>query len=125
MLGNNIKAKCKNCGCDAPADSFKLHYTIGQMVCEKCFRNPKKEEPKEEPKKPSGWDAEDDYLSKISVIRQEENQAQFSKIQGSNQVKCKCSNCSYSFKYDPFRKQPRSCPYCDGDIPKLKTMNLL
>ncbi len=128
MIGNGVKAKCKNCGCEAPVSDFKLHYEIRQMVCSKCHSNygkKKVEEKKEAPAKPAGWDAEDEYLSKVSKIRQEENQAQFSKIPGSNQVKCKCNNCRYSFKYDPFRKQPRSCPYCDGDIPKVRTLNLL
>jgi hypothetical protein len=125
----SLKAKCRNCGCDVPADSLKLHYELRQMVCEKCFKNPKKDDPspivKNEPLKPAGWDAEDDYLEKASRMKREQNQVQFSRIPGTNNVKCTCFNCKYEFRYDPFRKQPRSCPYCDSDIPKLRTFNLL
>ncbi len=126
----SVKAKCKNCGCEAPTDSFKLHYELRQMVCEKCFKNPKKEEPsvvlkKEAPEKPPGWDAEDEYLEKATRMKKEQNQVQFARIPGTNNVKCTCFNCKYEFRYDPFRKQPRSCPYCDSDIPKLREFNLL
>ena len=125
-----VKAKCNNCGSDAPADQFKLHYQFKQMVCANCFngRNNKPAEPltkKEAPPKPPGWDAEDEYLNKVSKLRKEENQAQFTKVAGTNQIKCRCANCKFSFKYDPFRKRPNACPYCNGAIPKFRTYNLL
>jgi hypothetical protein len=127
----SILAECKVCGQSCAADQFRLHFKYKQMVCPNCYngRTEKKLEKervqKETPAKPPGWDKEDEYLEKMSRLKRDENQAQFSKIPGTNQVQCKCLQCKYSFKYDPFRKSPRSCPYCDADIPKLRTFNLL
>lgn len=127
----SISAECRVCGASCPADQFKLHFKYKQMVCPNCFsgktqqRIEKEQQKKEEPMRPPGWDKEDEYLEKMAKLRKEENQAQFSKIPGTDQVKCKCLQCRYSFKYDPFKKQPTSCPYCDAEIPKLKTFNLL
>ena len=124
------QAQCKNCNNSAPAEQFKLHYKYKMVVCPSCFSGrteqliEKKKQEVEKPKLP-GWDKEDDYLEKVAHLRKEENQAQFSKIPGTNQVKCTCFSCKYSFKYDPFRKMPRTCPYCNTDIPKLRTFNLL
>lgn len=130
-----VKAVCKNCGQSAPADSFKLHHQFKMVVCPACYSGRtaelrKKEEEKEEkrelpPKKPAGWDEIDDYLERATARRREENQAQFSKIPGSELVKCRCAHCQYDFKYDPFRKLPSTCPYCDNPVPKLRTYNLL
>ncbi len=128
----SIKAQCKECNGSAPAEHFKLHHEYGKMVCPDCFSGKTKKRQEELKKKkieekirPVGWDNEDEYLDKMSRMKKEEQKAQFSKIPGTNNVQCKCLHCKYSFKYDPFRKQPRSCPYCDTDIPKLKTFNLL
>ncbi|MDP3733702.1 MAG: hypothetical protein Q8R37_00585 [Nanoarchaeota archaeon] len=117
---------CKVCNRSAPADQFKLHYKWRQVVCPRCQsgKEPVKQEVKVEPPKPAGWDQDDEYLEKASRQRKVETQAQFSKIAGSNLVKCKCFSCKYDFKYDPVRKTPYSCPYCNADIPKLKTFNL-
>ncbi len=125
-----IKAKCKNCGCDAPVDQFKLHYSLRMMVCDNCFhgKTQRQEErmkkSEEKPPRPPGWDAEDEYLERLSRLRREENQAQFSKIAGTDLVKCICPHCRYSFKYDPGKKTPKTCPYCDVEVPKLKLFNL-
>ena len=126
-----VKAKCRNCGKEANSDSFKLHYKFKMMVCPDCFSGrteqlKKRTDPlKIEKHKPKGWDAEDEYLEKVSRMRKEENQAQFSRIQGTSKVMCKCAKCTYSFKYDPFKRQPTSCPNCDIDIPKVKSYHLL
>ena len=123
----DVKATCKNCDKQSMASQFRLHYKYKMMVCPDCYAGKNDDKPikKEAPKMPPGWDAEDDYLEKIAKIRKEENQAQFSKIPGTDQVKCKCSSCKYSFKYNPFKRIPRMCPYCNVNIPKLKTFNLL
>lgn len=126
-----VKVLCKNCGQQAPADDFKLHYKYKLMVCPACYSGrteeiKKKEEKRElPPRRPAGWDEIDDYLERVSTLKKEENQAQFSKIPGTDQVQCKCSNCKYNFKYNPYKKLPRTCPYCDTEIPKLRTYNLL
>lgn len=123
-----IKVQCRVCQGYALAGDFRLHYEHKVMVCPNCFsrKTPKKEEPrKEEPPKPPGWDSEDEYLQKASQLRKEQNQAQFTKIPGTDYVKCKCFSCKYSFHYNPFKKLPRVCPYCSSEIPKLKTFNLL
>jgi len=113
-----------------PADQFKLHYEYRIMVCPPCFSGKNKvvkeaAKVKKEVPKPPGWDKEDEYLEKIASLRKEQEQAQFTRIPGTNQVNCKCLKCKYSFKYDPFKKMPSSCPYCNADIPKFKTFNLL
>ncbi len=128
----SIKAKCKVCGNSVPADQFRLHHEHRQMVCPTCFSGKTKpmsaienQPKKKEPPKPAGWDKEDEYLERMATQRRLDNQAQFSRIPGTHQVHCKCAKCKYSFKYDPFRKMPRTCPYCNTDIPKLRTFNLL
>ncbi len=117
----------------APADEFRVHYKFKQAVCARCYtgkteQDKQKEElkkKKDEPVRPPGWDEVDDYLNKAARQRQEENQVQFAKIPGTDHVKCLCIQCKYSFKYDPYRKVPQACPYCNADIPKMKTFNLL
>ena len=124
---DEVNIICKACNRSAPANQFKLHYKYKQVVCPRCQsgKEPAKKEVKVEPPKPPGWDQEDEYLEKMAHQRKEENQAQFSKVAGTNQVVCTCFSCKYEFKYDPFRKSPRTCPYCNTDIPKLRTFNLL
>jgi hypothetical protein len=125
-----IKAKCRNCDKEVPADQFKLHYKYKMMVCPDCFRGKtqlQKEKAKaeqEKPSKPAGWDMDDEYLQKVKRQRDKE-QPQFQKVPGTEHLQCTCHNCKYSFKYDPFRKRPRSCPFCNEDIPKLNTYSLL
>ncbi len=126
-----VKAKCKICNNFAPSDQFKLHFEHRVMVCPSCFSgkikpiiiNEVKKEP--EPVKPQGWDKEDDYLERVHDQRKLDNEAQFSKIAGTQHVRCKCAKCKYSFKYDPFQKKPKACPYCNADIPRMRTVNLL
>ena len=125
-----IKAKCKNCGKDTAVDQFKLHYQLKMMVCQNCFsgRTQKEKEEKEKVKnevrtKPPGWDQEDDYLEKHARTKEESRVSVFSRIPGSDLLKCTCVSCKYSFKYDPFKRVPRTCPYCDGDVPKVSNYN--
>ncbi|MBI2146457.1 hypothetical protein HYU22_03895 [Candidatus Woesearchaeota archaeon] len=127
----SIKVPCKNCGVLAPAEDFKLHHKYRLMVCPNCYTG-KTEQLKQKaaaqekaPTRPPGWDKEDEYLERLSVMRRQENQSQFSKISGTDLVKCACSNCKYAFKYDPSKKQPKTCPYCDAPVPKLRTYNLV
>ena len=133
MVSLGVKAQCRVCGQLAPADEFKLHYKYKQAVCAKCYsgrteQEKQKEElkkKKEEATRPPGWDEVDDYLSRASKQKQEEQQIQFSKIPGTEQVKCLCFNCKYSFKYDPVRKLPQACPYCNAEVPRLKSFSSL
>jgi len=123
-----IKAQCSVCKGFALADQFKLHHTYRKMVCPNCFSGKTKQQQemkKVEPQKPLGWDKDDEYLEKISRMRKQEDQAQFEKIPGTDHVKCTCPHCKYTFRYDPFRKIPKTCPYCNNDVPKLKTFTLL
>jgi len=125
-----IKAKCRNCGKEAPSEQFKLHYKYRMMVCPDCFsgkteKQQKKEQlVKKEEIKPPGWDAEDDYLTKIQQQKQKEA-PQFKRIPGTNFLQVTCKNCNYSFRYDPLRKRPANCPYCSEDIPKVNTYSML
>jgi len=125
-----VKAKCKNCNKEAPAEQFKLHYQIKMMVCPDCFRGKtqmQQEKEKallEKPAKPPGWDVEDDYLEKHQRMKEKEK-PQFRKIPGTDHIECTCRGCKFAFKYDPFRKKPRTCPFCNEDIPRLNTFSLL
>ena len=125
-----VKAKCRRCGNSVPADQFKLHYSYKMMVCGNCFNGKtqleeeKKKVEAEKPAKPPGWDQEDLYLEKFHSKKQVQ-EPMFRKIVATGQIECTCRNCSYSFKYDPFRKRPKACPYCNEEIPKLNTFSLL
>ncbi|MBI2668228.1 hypothetical protein HYX14_00120 [Candidatus Woesearchaeota archaeon] len=133
MLGKSsvVKARCKICGQEAPADSFKLHYQHKAMVCPNCYTGkPSKSAEtavKNEPilpKKPAGWDADDDYLERAHRIRKQETAARFEPVPGTSLVKYNCHNCKYQFKYDPAKKQPHGCPYCNAEVPKVSAYNL-
>ena len=127
-LQTSVKAKCKICGTLAPAEQFKLHYKYKSVVCPSCFAGKKAQEEKKpvvEIIKPAGWDKDDEYLEKAYRMRRDEERANFEKVSGSDQVKCTCTSCKYVFKYDPFRKTPKVCPYCDVAVPRLKTFNML
>ncbi len=128
----SIKAKCKHCGKDAPAEQFMLHYQLKMMVCPDCFRGKTQKEQqkqqiikKEADHKPPGWDKEDEYLDKYSRMKEKKVTIKFTRIPGTNQIKCLCNECKFEFKYDPFRKRPKNCPYCNHEIPRLNTFNLL
>lgn len=122
MPGNPVKAICKNCGKEAAADQFKLHYKLKMMVCPNCFTGKTEKQAAEQqqkavqPKKPPGWDADDEYLEKASRARQEQVVSSVTRIPGSSQVQYKCAHCKYSFKYNPDTKTPKTCPYCDKDV---------
>ena len=125
-----IKAVCRNCKREADSESFKLHYKYKMMVCPDCFsgrtEQKKQEVKKKEEVRPAGWDQEDDYLEKMAKMKgKDETVSRFTKIPGSEQVMYCCLNCKYSFRYHPLKKIPHNCPYCDIEIPKLKTFNLL
>ncbi len=129
MVSMSVKAQCRVCGQLAPAEEFKLHYKFKQAVCARCYsgrteqeklKEELKKKEKEEAPKPKGWDEVDEYLSRTVKQKQEEQQIQFSKVPGTDQIKCFCFNCKYSFKYDPVRKIPVNCPYCNSEVPRLK-----
>lgn len=128
-----VKIQCKICNGFADSDQFKLHHEFKKMVCPTCYsgKNKKEAEKKPEavltplvPPKPAGWDHEDEYLEKmIRYKKQETPPVQFQKIEGSEHIKCKCMKCKFSFKYDPIRKVPRTCPYCNMNIPQTRAFN--
>jgi hypothetical protein len=125
-----VKVICKRCGQQAEADSFKLHYEHKIMVCPDCFRgksvvDKKEKEKKIEPVKPAGWDKEDEYLELYKKQKAREQQkVNFKKIPGSDHIKCKCNNCGFVFKYNPFKKIPLCCPYCNEEVPKINWTNM-
>lgn len=126
-----VNAICRNCHKAAPSDQFRLHYKLRMMVCPNCFSGKTQTQQaketanqKAEPPKPAGWDKEDEYLQKVSRARKEQTQSQFTKIAGSQHVKCTCAQCKFTFKYDPYNKVPRTCPYCNIEVPNVKIFNL-
>ena len=125
---NVVKATCKQCGQQAPADQFKLHHQFRMMVCPNCYtgKTQKQAEQKakeaEKPKRPAGWDADDEYLDRASRQKREQMDVQVSKIPGSSYVQYKCAHCKYSFKFNPDTRTPRTCPYCDTEVPKVRLM---
>ncbi len=123
----DVKAQCRVCGGYAPSAQFKLHHTYKKMVCPNCYSGKTKqleEKKKEEPMRPPGWDAEDDYLEKASAKKKQEHQVMFTKISGTDLVQCTCAGCKYQFKYDPYKKLPYACPYCNMEVPKPKSFSL-
>ncbi len=129
-----VKSTCKVCGQQAPAEQFKLHYKYRSMVCPACYtgkteqlrqNDKKKLQEQAREQKPAGWDAEDEYLERISRMRQAEVQAQFSRIPGTVELRCICAHCRYGFRYNPVKNLPRSCPYCNVEVPRLKSHYVL
>lgn len=126
-----FKAKCKNCGNEAPPEQFKLHHQLRMMVCPTCYTG--KSKPKEsapeskpaEPPRPAGWDKEDEYLERMSRIKRQQSQSVFNKIEGTDTVKCTCPACKYSFRFNTEKGTPRVCPYCDSEVPKFKVSDLM
>ncbi|HIH10775.1 TPA: hypothetical protein HA241_01145 [Candidatus Woesearchaeota archaeon] len=126
-MDSGVTAVCRRCGGKAAADKFKLHYIYKMMVCPGCFsgKSTSKEEAakkkEQQPPRPAGWDSDDDYLEKANKSRQEEIRTDFSRIPGSDQVRCTCAHCKYVFKFDPVRQTPTTCPYCNIEVPKFKS----
>ncbi len=123
-----VKAVCRNCGHEAMADQFKLHYKFKMMVCPNCFsgktQKQKEEEQKkqeEEVKKPAAWDKEDEYIEK-AYSQKMQQQSSFKRTE-TGEVKYSCTGCKYSFRYDPIKQMPQGCPYCNKPIPKMKVFN--
>ena len=141
MNNSPVKAKCRVCGNMAPADQFRLHYEKRLMVCPSCFKGKPQPEGKSEPLrnevrhkeekaagKPLGWDEVDEYLAKMqkrSPAAVDSGLANFTRISGSELLKCRCGQCKYEFKFDPLRRVPATCPYCNGEIPKVRTIGVI
>jgi len=123
-----VKAKCKHCGREADSEMFKLHYKYRMMVCADCFtgktdRDRQKKEASADPRtggKPPGWDSEDEYLEKMSRMKQQQTVSRFQPILGTKLYQCTCIGCNYNFKFDPLKNMPQSCPYCNEPVPKFK-----
>ena len=71
-------------------------------------------------RKPADMKDLSEYLAKVAKQKSMENKSYFKKIPGSDHVKCTCQNCKFEFKYDPLKNIPRACPYCNGEIPRLR-----
>ena len=133
-MDDNLRIQCRVCKGFAPASQFKLHYKYKQVVCQNCTSGKFEQEERKkaaavaapaEQRKPAGWDKEDEYLEKMARLkRQSEPQTNIEKIPGSNLVKLGCFKCAYKFKYDPYKKMPHNCPYCNVEVPNLKLYNL-
>lgn len=132
---DDLRIQCGSCKGFAPANQFKLHYKFKKVVCPSCFSGRTEQEEKkkaaakveqaqQQPKKPAGWDKEDEYLERMARIKENDLKLKVEKIPGTTLVKFSCQKCSYPFKYDPYRKMPKACPYCNGDIPNLKAFAL-
>jgi Zn finger protein HypA/HybF involved in hydrogenase expression len=131
---DDLRIQCGSCKGFAPASQFKLHYKFKKVVCPSCFSGRTETEEKkkaaaaaqapEQPKKPAGWDKEDEYLERMARIKEKDLSSKIEKIPGTTLVKFNCQKCNYPFKYDPYRKMPKACPYCNIDIPNLKSYTL-
>ena len=131
-MDDHLRIQCGACKGFAPASQFKLHYKFKKVVCPSCASGKteqeerKKATAKAEPAipKPAGWDKEDEYLERMARIKENDFKLKVEKIPGTTLVKFSCQKCSYPFKYDPYRKMPKACPYCDADIPNLKAFTV-
>ncbi len=84
------------------------------------------EAPKKAAPRPAGWDKEDEYLDKITRMRAATEPAmQFERIPGTDAYKCTCQKCKYQFRFDPLKQLPRTCPYCNLEVPRMKSFSLM
>jgi len=132
-MDEGLRIQCGACKGFAPANQFKLHYKFKKVVCPNCASGRTEQEERkkaavanvEQAKpKPAGWDKEDEYLERMARMRQNDLKLKVEKVPGTTVVKLTCQKCSYPFKYDLYRKMPRACPYCNGEIPNLKAFTL-
>ena len=133
---DDLRIQCGSCNGFAPANQFKLHYKFKKVVCPSCFSGRTEQEERKkaaakaeqtqtlQPKKPAGWDKEDEFLERMARIKENDLKMKVEKIPGTTLVRFNCTKCTYAFKYDPYRKMPKACPYCNGDIPNLKVFTL-
>ena len=116
-----VKVKCKNCGSLANADDFKLDTINARMVCPNCTsKSNKKEDVIEVPKKPAGWDQEDEYIERAYKFKKN-GTPKFEKIEGSNvYIMYLCEKCQYKFRYNTLKHWPNSCPRCGKDLREIR-----
>lgn len=131
MKNLTVKAKCRRCGREAPAEQFVLHHQYRMMVCPECVKEGKqhtnvhyelrkqkeleaKQKPDEKPK-PAGWDADDEYLERAARQQSKEPKAEIERI-SKDMIRYKCQKCSYRFTYNTEKKIPARCPYCSREI---------
>src|SRR3989338_6675405 len=116
---DELRIQCGACKGFAPASQFKLNYKFKKVVCPSCFSGRTEQE---ERKKVTA--KEDEYVERMARIKKNDLKTKVEKIPGTTLVKFNCQKCNYPFKYDPYRKMPRACPYCNIDIPNLKSFTL-
>ncbi len=129
----SVKVKCRNCGKDAPANSFVLDHVYRMMVCQQCVKDRQKREilhkqakqeleeakakAEEAAKKPAGWDDEDDVIEKAYAEKQAKQAKHGEVVEiGGGKVKRSCYKCKYQFVYNPATNTPNRCPYCNASI---------
>ena len=127
---SGIRAVCKRCGKSVQADKFVLDSVYRMMVCPFCVKERKdkinaerfsQERDKEEKERleelktrPAGWDAEDEYLERLSR-KKEQVKVDFERID-KERIKCSCPKCRYRFVYNTISRSPAACPYCGAKI---------
>lgn len=134
-MADVVKAKCRQCGKESPAESFVLDHNYKMMVCPACSEKRAKENnaaitarkkaptpdtvvnQKVEEKK-CAWDAEDEYLSRLYQLK-DQDLIHVKKID-DEKVQYKCPKCKYEFQYNIIRKTPTKCHFCGADIAKFK-----
>lgn len=125
----DIKVKCRRCQKEVRPEELVLDYHYRMMVCPACVKErhttqqvrqelKKQGLPTNEPKRPAGWDAEDEYLERVYQER-ERNTVNVQKVD-SNHVKYRCIHCKYEFLINLVTKTPRICPYCGAQINRLR-----
>jgi DNA-directed RNA polymerase subunit RPC12/RpoP len=125
----DIKVKCRRCSKEVRPEELKLDYSYKMMVCPACVkerqttqqvRKELKEQglPVNEPKRPAGWDAEDEYLERVYQER-ERSTVKVQKLD-DYRVKYTCLHCKYGFVFNMQTQTPKSCPYCSTPISRFK-----
>lgn len=133
-MSDVVKAKCRQCGKESPAESFILDHYYKMVVCPACSEKRAKENNasiiarKKVPKsdtvvtnieeKKCAWDSEDEYLNKLYQLKNQDL-IQVRKID-DEKVQYKCPKCKYEFPYNIIRKTPTKCHFCGSDIAKFK-----
>jgi hypothetical protein len=123
--------RCKKCGKLAPAKEFRIHDSLGIMVCKNCFSSSdlliKKEETKIEIKKP----VERVVVPRTIVINKEEDvfreidrpireKRMVERKKEDQYRRLTCDKCSFKFRYNERKDWPRICPSCGREVRKFR-----
>lgn len=132
-MPGGIQVPCRKCGKPTLSTNLVLDPVYRMVVCPECVKarkarermvyeeqeTPIQEEVKQaKPAKPAGWDAEDEYLEKMTRLKQKTS-PQIQRVD-AERVRYTCQKCKYNFLYNTVKQTPIHCPYCGTPVTKPK-----